>query len=293
MSGQLLVLGRTGQVATELQKLALPSGFTLEAWGRDRIDLCDPAKAAALVAAHRPAVLINAAAYTLVDKAETEPLAALVINRDSPAAISRACESLGIPYIHISTDYVFDGDKPTPYVETDQRNPKNIYGRSKSEGEDAVISSGARTAIIRTSWVYAAHGANFLRSMLRLAQSHDEIRVVSDQLGRPTWANDVAATVLDIAVRARLGDDDALGVFHYSGAGDASWADFATEIFASASRRGLKSSRVKHITTAEYPTAARRPMNSRLDTSKIEQRLHIFPRDWREACDLCLSELVA
>jgi len=247
---------------------------------------------ASLIASFEPTVVINAAAYTMVDKAETEPSAAFVINRDSPAAISRMCESRGIPYVHISTDYVFDGDKPAPYVENDRRNPKTVYGRSKSEGEDVVIASGASAAIIRTSWVYAAHGTNFLRTMLRLAESHDELRVVADQIGRPTWAKDIAATVLDVAVRAQAGDRNALGVFHYSGAGDASWADFAHTIFATASRFGVKTARVQRITTAEYPTAARRPANSRLDTTKIEQRLGIIPRDWREGCNLCLSELL-
>ena len=292
MSGRLLVVGRSGQVARELQKLAPPQGFILEAWGRDRLDLSDPGMSASLIASCEPTVVINAAAYTMVDKAETEPSAAFVINRDSPAAISRMCESRGIPYVHISTDYVFDGDKPAPYVETDRRNPRTVYGRSKSDGEDEVMASGASAAIIRTSWVYAAHGTNFLRTMLRLAESHDELRVVADQTGRPTWAKDIAATVLDVAVRAQAGDRSALGVFHYSGAGDASWADFAHTIFATASRFGVKTARVQRITTAEYPTAARRPANSRLDTTKIEQRLGIIPRDWREGCNLCLSELL-
>lgn len=292
MSGHLLVLGRSGQVAKELQQLLLPRGFTLEAWGRDAIDLSDPAKAAQLVAAHRPAVVINAAAYTVVDKAESEPSAAFAINRDAPAAISRKCKILGIPYIHISTDYVFDGEKPDPYIETDLRNPKNVYGRSKSEGEDAILASGARAAIIRTSWVYAAHGANFLRTMLRLAESHDEVRVVADQVGRPTWARDIAATLLDVAIRAHAGEPASLGVFHYSGAGDASWADFASRIFATASRLGAKTARINRISTAEYPTAAERPANSRLDTAKIEQQLGIAPRDWREGCDLCVREIL-
>jgi dTDP-4-dehydrorhamnose reductase len=248
--------------------------------------------ATALIASQEPAVVINAAAYTMVDRAEAEPSAAFAINRDCPAAVSRMCQGRGIPFIHISTDYVFDGDKPIPYVETDRRNPKSVYGRSKSEGEDEVMASGARAAIIRTSWVYAAHGTNFLRTMLRLAESHEEVRVVADQIGRPTWAKDIAATVLDVALRAQAGDPNSLGVFHYTGAGDASWADFASRIFATASRFGFKAARVKRIPTAEYPTVARRPANSRLDTTKIERLLGIVPRDWREGCDLCLSELV-
>lgn len=292
MSKLLLVLGRSGQLATELARLPQPAGFVLEAWGRDRLDLDDPNTAAASIVALRPAAVINAAAYTMVDRAEAEPANAFLINRDAPAAISGACAQLGAPYIHISTDYVFDGAKEGSYTETDQRNPTTVYGCSKSEGEDMIIASGANATIIRTSWVYAAHGTNFLRTMLRLAESGDAIRVVADQFGRPTWAKDLARTALDVALRAEAGERETLGIFHYSGAGDASWADFAETILSGASRYGTRAAKVQRITTAEYPTTARRPANSCLDTSKIEQRLGIRPRDWREACELCLSELL-
>lgn len=292
MSRLILVLGRSGQIATELVRTPTPAGFALEAWGRDKLDLSNPQTAAATVAALKPAVVINAAAYTMVDKAELDPVSAFTINRDAPAAIARICAKLGAPLIHISTDYVFDGMKPVPYLETDQQNPASVYGRSKAEGEDEILASGADVSIIRTSWVYAAHGANFLRTMLRLAASNDEVRVVADQIGRPTWAKDIARTVLDVAVRAQSGDRKALGVFHYSGTGDASWADFAEAIFAAASRAGVGTARVKRITTAEFPTAVRRPANSRLDTTKIEQLLGVIPRDWREGCELCVDELL-
>ena len=292
MSRLILVLGRSGQIATELVRTPTPAGFVLEAWGRDRLDLSDPQAAAATVAALKPAVVINAAAYTMVDKAELDPVSAFAINRDAPAAIAHICAELGAPFIHISSDYVFDGTKSDPYLETDPRNAVSVYGRSKAEGENAVIASGADASIIRTSWVYAAHGANFLRTMLRLAASNDEVRVVADQIGRPTWAKDIARTVLDVAVRAQSGDRKALGVFHYSGAGDASWADFAEAIFAAASRAGVRTARVKRIATAEFPTTARRPANSRLDTTKIEQLLGVIPRDWREGCELCVDELL-
>ena len=292
MSRLILVLGRSGQIATELVRTPTPAGFALEAWGRDRLDLSDPQTAAATVAALKPAAVINAAAYTMVDRAELDPASAFKINRDAPAAIARICTKLGAPFIHISTDYVFDGMKPVPYLETDQRNPTSVYGRSKSEGEDEILASSADVSIIRTSWVYAAHGANFLRTMLRLAASNDEVRVVADQIGRPTLAKDIARTVIDVAVRAQGGDRNALGVFHYSGAGDASWADFAEAIFAAASRTGVRTARVKRIATAEFPTTARRPANSRLDTTKIEQLLGVIPRNWREGCELCVDELL-
>lgn len=293
MSRLLLVLGRSGQIATELLRIPMPAGFVVEALGREKLDLSDPLTAAAAVAALKPAVVINAAAYTMVDKAELDPASVFKINRDAPAAVARTCAQLGAPFIHISTDYVFDGMKPAPYLEVDQRNPTSVYGQSKSEGEDAIIASGADASIIRTSWVYAAHGVNFLRTMLRLAESNDEVRVIADQFGRPTWAKDIASTVLDVALRAEAGDRNALGIFHYSGAGDASWADFADAIFAAASRFGVRTARVKRITAAEYPTPARRPANSRLDTTKIEQRLGVIPRDWREGGEQCLRDLLS
>lgn len=292
MSRTVLVLGRSGQVATELTQLVLPAGFSLEALGRDKLDLNNPNAAAIKIADLKPAVVINAAAYTMVDQAESNSAAAFLINRDAPAAISRMCALMGVPYIHLSTDYVFDGTKLGPYVETDQRNPVSVYGSSKAQGEDGILASGADAAIIRTSWVYAAHGTNFLRTMLRLADSRDQIHVVADQFGCPTWAKDLARAALDVAILAQAGDRKALGIFHYTGAGVTSWADFAEEIFSVASRYGSRSAQVKHITTADYPTTARRPANSQLDTTKITRTLGIVPRDWREGCELCLHELL-
>ena len=269
------------------------AGVTVATLGRDRIDLSKPDIVADAIAALRPAMVVNASAYTAVDKAESDIDAAFALNRDGPAALAFACATLGAPLVHISTDYVFDGAKPAPYVETDAKNPATAYGRSKSAGEDAVLAANANAAIIRTSWVYASHGTNFLRTMLRLAETREEVGVVADQLGRPTWARDLAEATMAVALRARDNDPAARGVLHYGGAGDAVWADFAEAIFAGAAARGLKSARVKRITTADYPTPARRPANSRLDTTKIENTLGVKPRDWREACDACLSELAA
>jgi dTDP-4-dehydrorhamnose reductase len=241
----------------------------------------------------RPDAVINAAAFTDVDRAETEAAAAFALNRDGPAALARACADLGAPLVHLSTDYVFDGAKPAPYVETDAKAPLNLYGHSKSEGEDSVLASGAHAAIVRTSWVFAAHGRNFLRTMLRLAEARDEIPVVADQIGRPTAASDLAQTCLAVALRALDRDPTSRGVFHYSDAGDASWADFAEAIFSEAAKAGLKLARVKRITTAEFPTPARRPANSRLDSTKIGAALGVAPRDWREACAICVREVLA
>lgn len=291
MSANILVIGRTGQLAAELMRLA-PAKVRLQAVGRDQFDLSDLAAIPGALQAVRPDAVINAAAYTAVDKAESEPEAAMALNRDGPASLARACAEADIPLVHISTDYVFDGAKPGPYVETDAKAPINAYGRSKSEGEDRILDSGARAAVIRTAWVYSSHGANFLRTMLRLAETHDEVGVVADQLGRPTWARDLAEASLTVALRALDRDPAAQGVFHYAGAGDASWADFAEAIFANARRRGARSAIVKRITTADFPTPAKRPANSRLDTTRIHQTLGIVPRDWREACTLCLDELL-
>lgn len=293
MATRILVIGHSGQLATALRKLELPRGLELEALGRDRFDLLKTALLHAKLRDLRPDIVINTAAFTAVDRAETETAAAFALNRDGPAALARACADLGAGLIHLSTDYVFDGAKAAPYLETDARAPLNTYGRSKAEGEDAVLASGAHAAIIRTSWVFAPHGQNFLRTMLRLAETRDEIAVVADQIGRPTAAADLAQACLAMALRALDRDPDSAGLFHYAGAGDASWADFAEAIFTEAAKAGARPARVKRITTAQYPTPARRPANSRLDTGKIRTALGITPRDWREACAICVREALS
>jgi dTDP-4-dehydrorhamnose reductase len=293
MKANILVIGKSGQLAVELARATSDLGASIQALGRNDIDLARPQATAERIRQLAPSVVINAAAYTAVDKAESEPDAAFRLNRDGPAELAAACAEIDAAFIQVSTDYVFDGSKPTPYLETDLKSPTSIYGKSKSEGEDAVLSSGARATVIRTSWLYASHGANFVRTMLRLAETRDEVAVVADQLGRPTWARDLAHACLTTALRLNSGDDAALGVFHYSGGGDATWADFAEEIFSCARSLGAKGANVKRITTAEYPTPAQRPANSRLDTSKIKTVLAIAPRPWREACAECVRELLA
>ena len=290
MSQKILVLGRSGQVARELDKLGAPPGFDLQFAGRERLDLgaADPRP---LLDEVRPAAVVNAAAYTAVDKAESEPEAAFALNRDAPAALARACAEAKIPLIHFSTDYVFDGTKPEPYVETDPVHPTGVYGASKAAGEAAVLAAGGPAIVLRTSWVYSAFGANFVKTMLRLAATRDEIGVVADQLGRPTWAEDCARGALR-AVRALLdGEIGRAERFHLSGEGDATWADFAEAIFAESAARGGPAARVRRIATADYPTPARRPANSRLDCAKLVRTLDFPLRPWRQSLSACFEEL--
>jgi dTDP-4-dehydrorhamnose reductase len=247
-------------------------------------------QAAEVVRARRPDLVLIAAAYTAVDRAESEEETARLVNADAPGAIARACAETGAGLLHVSTDYVFDGAKPEPYVEEDPIAPASAYGRTKAEGEAAIRASGARAAIVRTSWVYSPFGANFVKTMLRLAESREEVGVVADQLGRPTAAADLAAALLELGLRMTRRDIAAEGLFHYAGAGDATWADFAEAVFAASAGRGGKQPRVRRIPTAEFPTPARRPANSRLDTAKIEG-LGVRPRPWREALEICLDRL--
>jgi dTDP-4-dehydrorhamnose reductase len=255
------------------------------------LDLSEPAAVAAAIDAAKPDAIINASAYTAVDKAEAEPELAFALNRDAPAAMAQAAARLGAPLIHVSTDYVFSGDKPTPYVEDDPRQPANVYGRSKAEGEVAVLDVWDRTAVVRTSWVFSAHRANFLKTMLRLGETRDDVGVVSDQYGRPTHAGDLARGCIALAERLLDGDAGAAGVFHFAGKGDATWADFADVIFTEAQSYGRGRVRMRRILTAEYPTPAARPANSRLDTAKIEA-LGIVPADWRDGVRESVRELL-
>jgi len=290
---KILVLGRNGQTAMELAKLGPPPGFELVFAGRDSFDLSGPGDPDALIEAEAPSAVINAAAYTAVDRAESEPDAAFRLNRDAPAALARACARRDIPFVHFSTDYVFDGTKPEPYVETDPVAPASVYGRSKAEGEALVLDAGGRALILRTSWVFSAYGANFLKTMLRLARERAELGVVADQLGRPTWAEDCARGALRAAGALLDRDPQASGVFHLSGEGNATWADFAQAIFEESARRGGPRADVRRITTADYPTPARRPANSRLDCGKITAALDWPMRPWRTSLAACFDELLA
>ncbi|WP_041527415.1 dTDP-4-dehydrorhamnose reductase [Paracoccus aminophilus] len=281
MSG-ILVFGRTGQVARELA-LLLPEETFL---GRDQADLSDPAACAAAIRASGADAVINAAAYTAVDRAESEPDLAARVNGEAPGAMAAACAELGIPFVHISTDYVFDGSGTAPWRETDATGPLGVYGATKLAGERAIAAAGGQWAVLRTSWVFSAHGANFVKTMLRLGAERDELRVVADQHGGPTPARDIAAACLTLAVGMK-GDPEKGGVYHFSGAADTSWAGFAREIMTQA---GLPC-RVTEIATADYPTPAQRPANSRLDCSAIAQDFGIYRPDWQAGLAAVLTEL--
>jgi dTDP-4-dehydrorhamnose reductase len=288
----LLVLGGQGQVAREIGRVADRFGFAPTFAGRETVDLLTE-DGLELLASTPPAAGSNAAAYTAVDKAEQEADAAFRLNRDIPRTWATACADAGVAFVHISTDYVFDGSKPTPYAEDDPIRPLGAYGESKAAGEAAVLAAGGDFAIVRTAWVYSAHGANFVRTMLRVAGQRDEVGVVDDQRGCPTWAGDVAEATLRLALRLRDSDRGARGVFHAAGEGEATWADFAEVIFAGSAARGGPAARVKRITTADYPTPARRPANSRLDSAKLERTLGWRPPPWRERLGPCLDQLLA
>lgn len=278
----LLVFGASGQVATELQRLA-PDALFL---GRDQVDLTDPGACAAAIDTARPTAVINAAAYTTVDRAESEPDLADLVNARAPGEMAAACAGLGIPCLHVSTDYVFDGQGTNPRTEDDPVGPLGVYGRTKLQGETAIAQAGGQWAVLRTSWVFSAHGTNFVRTMLRLADQRDELTIVADQTGGPTPAADIARALLMMADRM-TGDRKAGGIYHFAGAPDVTWADFAREIFAQSGRACT----VRDIATADYPTPAMRPANSRLDCSRIVRDFGIDRPDWRAGLRDVLTEL--
>lgn len=278
---RIMVFGKTGQVACEVQRQA-----QVNALGRDEADLADPADCAEAIRAEAPDVVINAAAYTAVDRAETEEDLARVINAEAPGAMARACADLGIPFIHISTDYVFDGAGETPFAPDHPTGPLGAYGRTKLAGEEAVRAAGGVHAIFRTSWVVSAHGSNFVKTMLRLGAERDRLTIVADQVGGPTPAADIAA--LCLAAAAQLVEDpDKTGTYHISGGPDVSWADFAREIFAQA---GI-SCEVADITSSDYPTPATRPQNSRMDNRATEAVFGLARPDWRAGLSRILEDL--
>jgi dTDP-4-dehydrorhamnose reductase len=290
MPAPILVFGRNGQVARELAILAESTGRAMTFAGRETLDLADHGAVEGLIATLAPSAVINAAAYTAVDRAESEADAAYALNRDAPAAMATACAAGGLPFVHFSTDYVFDGSLDRPYVETDPTGPTGVYGASKLAGEQAVGAAGGVAATLRTSWVYSRHGVNFVKTMLRLAADREEVGVVADQLGRPTWARDCAEAAL-LTVDALASTPELSGVYHLSGDGDASWADLASAVFEISARRGGPTARVKPITTADYPTPAKRPANSRLDCGKFESALNWRCRPWRDSLAACMTEM--
>jgi dTDP-4-dehydrorhamnose reductase len=285
---KLLVFGETGQVARELAR-RLPAGTDAVFLGRDRADLSDPAACAAAVTDSAADAVINAAAWTAVDKAEAEAEedAATVVNGTSPGAMARACAARGLPFLHISTDYVFDGRGSAPFTPDHPTAPVNAYGRSKLAGETAIRASGARHLILRTSWVVSAHGQNFVKTMRRLGAERTSLNVVADQIGGPTPAAAIADTLFVAATALCDGADG--GTHHFAGAPDTSWADFARAIMAGA---GLGCT-INDIPSSAYPTPAARPHNSRLDCSQLTESFGIPRPDWHQGLADILKELRA
>lgn len=281
---KLLVFGKIGQVATELQRLAC-AGLEIEALPQERADLTKTEECVSLIAQTNADAVINAAAYTAVDRAEEEEALAMLINATAPEAMARACADKGLPFLHISTDYVFDGSGDAPWTTQDETGPINAYGRSKLAGDQAVLAAGGHAAILRTSWVFSAHGANFVKTMLRLAETRDALTVVGDQIGGPTPAADIAAALVSMA-RAMVEGKQG-GLYHFSGQPAASWADFAREIFRQAGREVT----VTDIPSEAYPTPAKRPLNSRLECGLLEQDFGILPPDWTRGLAQVLNDL--
>jgi dTDP-4-dehydrorhamnose reductase len=277
-----LVFGHSGQVATELRRHAPAHDITIKALDRSQADLSDAQCCAAAIRNTDADVIINAAAYTAVDKAEDEPALAQEINGDTPGAMARAAADRDLPFLHISTDYVFDGAGASPQTVQDPTGPLGVYGQTKLDGERQIAQAGGWHAILRTSWVFSAHGHNFVKTILRLAEARDGLTIVADQIGGPTPATDIAKTLLTMARGRAEG-----GVFHYSGAPDVSWAGFAREIVSQA---GL-ATQITDIPTTDYPTPAPRPLNSRLECSRLNEIYGLGRPDWKAGLAQVLAEL--
>lgn len=288
----VLLTGGSGQVGTEVIHLA-PAGVNIVAPGRDQLDISDPASIAAMVASRPWAAVINSAAHTAVDRAESEILAAWKVNALAPAALAQATAEAGIPLIQVSTDYVFDGSKDGFYVESDPVAPVSVYGASKEGGEQAVRTGNPRHVILRTAWVVSPHGSNFIKTMLRLAQTRPELRVVDDQRGCPTSATDIAQALLTITRRLTDDPQAPVGTYHFVNSGEATWCGLAHAVFEIAAEHGRPAPTVEGITTADYPTPARRPANSRLDVGKLTRDYAIAPRPWQEAVKQIVETLLA
>src|SRR5580698_7485315 len=290
---RIAVTGSKGQVATSLIERA-EGKVEIVALGRPAFDLADRAAVIAGLDAARPDVVVNAAAYTAVDKAETEEADAVRVNGDGAAHVAEAAMRLGVPLVHLSTDYVFDGALDRPYREDDPTSPTGAYGRSKLAGERAVADRCENSVILRTAWVYSPFGANFVRTMLRLNETRDEVGVVADQRGNPTSALDIADALIAISGRMKGDASPALrGVFHLTGSGEATWADFAEAVFHEAAARGRRQTQVRRIATADYPTPARRPANSRLDNEKLTRVYGVKLPAWRQSVAGCCDRLLS
>nr|WP_275660781.1 dTDP-4-dehydrorhamnose reductase [Vibrio mediterranei] len=281
-----MITGSYGQVGHCLSNvLSVRDDIDVIAYDREVLDIISEAQVASVLAELTPDVIINCAAHTAVDKAETDVEMSYAINCDGPRHLAQAAESLGAVMLHISTDYVFDGEKDEPYLETDTPNPKGVYGQSKLAGEQAVAAHCTRYAILRTAWVFGEHGNNFVKTMLRLGQDRPELGIIGDQFGGPTYAGDIANAL--VAMMDGFNGSEQSGVYHFSGAPHVSWYQFAKAIFESADKHGVlpQTPQVNEITAAQYPLPAPRPANSRLNCDKIQQVFAVAPSDWQSALD--------
>ncbi|MFD1104274.1 dTDP-4-dehydrorhamnose reductase [Sphingobium olei] len=290
---RIAVTGKTGQVVTSLMERGTAEGHEVIAIGRPELDLADPASVARALEEVSPDAIISAAAYTAVDKAESESDLAYAVNGAGAGAVAEAARALDVPLIHISTDYVFDGTLDRPYVESDPTGPTGVYGASKLAGEQAVLATyPENSAVLRVAWVHSPFGGNFVKTMLRLASDRDEVGVVGDQVGNPTSALAIADGILEVAANmVSNGSQELRGIFHMTAQGEGSWADFAEAIFAASTVRGGPSASVRHIGTADYPTPATRPANSRLDCTRIAKVHGVALPQWRTSLDEVMDRL--
>ncbi|SFI65753.1 MULTISPECIES: dTDP-4-dehydrorhamnose reductase [unclassified Pseudomonas] len=286
---KILICGQHGQVSRELQQRLQGLG-ELIVLGRDQLDLANAEQIRQQVRAHRPSLIINAAAHTAVDQAESEPDAAFAINAIAPGILAEEAKALGIPLIHYSTDYVFDGSKPAPYTEADTPNPLGVYGQSKLAGEQAIAAVGGQYLVLRTSWVYSNHGKNFLLTMQRLLQEKPQMRIVADQIGAPTWAGSIADSTLALIERWQAGTAGEWGVYHLTAQGETSWFGFAEAIVEHLRKQGKACAELEAIPSSAYPTPAQRPLNSRLDCSRLQQQWHVSQPQWQDALRECLAQ---
>ena len=285
---KVLVCGHNGQVAQALQAQLAGVG-EVHLLGREQLDMARPEALREPLRRLAPDLIINAAAYTAVDQAETEPDTAFAINAEGPRVLAEEALRLGAPLIHYSTDYVFDGEKASPYNEQDVPNPLGVYGRSKLAGEQAITALGGEHLILRTSWVYSLYGRNFLLTMQRLLQEKPQLRVVDDQIGAPTWATTIAAGTRALIERWQAGQAGAWGTYHLTAQGETSWFGFAQAIGEQLKARGLPCAELLPIPSSEYPTPARRPLNSRLDCSHLAREWNIQLPHWQQALIDCLK----
>jgi dTDP-4-dehydrorhamnose reductase len=290
---RILLTGANGQVGWELSKRGRQRGLEVLALDRSDLDITNPVAVRREGNRSGVSLVVNAAGYTAVDQAESEPELAFAANRDGPAYLAIACGKAGIPLVHISTDYVFDGQKQGAYLETDPVSPLGVYGKSKAAGEVAVREHLPEHVIIRTSWVYGIHGHNFVKTMLRLGREREVVQVVADQYGCPTYAADLAETILKISARFLQGGQVQWGTYHYCGQGVTSWHGFAEAIFDLARKYGpLKVKQIEAVSTADYPTAAQRPANSVLDCSLFKSHFGFAPKPWYESLARMLDQIL-